>query len=96
MDEQHDGVETDEDGRVRELNLNANKLSGEIPEELGGLTDLQELWLSHNELSGAIPTELGNLTNLEWLDLSKNELKRGDPGGAGKSDQPHAAVSPRE
>ena len=77
------GVETDEDGRVRELNLNANKLSGEIPEELGGLTDLQELWLSHNELSGEIPTELGNLTNLEWLDLSKNELSGAIPAELG-------------
>ena len=77
------GVETDEDGRVRELNLNANKLSGEIPEELGGLTDLQELWLSHNELSGEIPTELGNLTNLEWLDLSKNELSGEIPAELG-------------
>ena len=45
------GVETDEDGRVRELNLNANKLSGEIPAALGRLTNLEYLWLALNKLS---------------------------------------------
>ena len=68
------GVETDEDGRVRELNLNKNGLSGEIPVELGRLTNLLELYLSENELSGTIPVELGNLTNLQFLSLSSNEL----------------------
>ncbi len=31
-----DGVKTDDDGRVIELDLNYNYLSGEIPAELGG------------------------------------------------------------
>ena len=46
-------------------------MSGEIPEELGSLVNLQELLLSENRLSGEIPTELGNLTNLEWLGLGR-------------------------
>ena len=39
-------------------------LSGEIPAELGSLTNLQVLNLYDNELSGTIPAELGQLTNL--------------------------------
>ena len=68
------GVETDEDGRVRELNLNGNKLSGEIPAQLGRLTNLEYLYLALNKLSGTIPAELGRLANLQKLYLSKNEL----------------------
>ena len=67
-------VETDEDGRVTALRLVANGLSGEIPAELGRLTNLQELSFSINTLSGEIPAELGNLTNLQSLSLSANEL----------------------
>ena len=68
------GVETDEDGRVRELNLNANKLSREIPAALGRLTNLEYLYLAVNTLSGTIPEELGRLTNLKLLHLNSNEL----------------------
>ena len=68
------GVAVGSNGRVSELNLRENELSGEIPTELGNLTSLQRLDLSVNELSGEIPTELGNLTSLQRLDLSINEL----------------------
>ena len=53
---------TIDDGRVRALNLGANKLSGEIPAELGRLSNLTTLALNHNELSGEIPAELGSLS----------------------------------
>ena len=40
-------------------------LSGEIPAELGGLTNLQNLFLYGTmNLSGEIPAELGGLTSL--------------------------------
>ena len=45
------------------LHLADNELSGEIPAELGSLTNLQWLHLTLNQLSGEIPTELGSLTN---------------------------------
>ena len=51
--------------------------SGEIPGELGGLTNLEDLNLSGNQLTGEIPGELGGLTNLEPVDrniLSGNQL----------------------
>ena len=69
-----DGVTTDSDGRVAELVLWDNQLTGPIPAELGNLTNLNELYLSGNQLTGPIPAELANLTNLSNLDLGGNEL----------------------
>ena len=50
------------------------QLSGEIPAELGSLSNLEWLKLSNNELSGEIPAWLGSLSNLEYLYLNGNEL----------------------
>ena len=61
------GVTTNDDGRVTELSVGANELSGEIPAELGDLASLQRLSLHGNELSGEIPAELGDLASLQWL-----------------------------
>ena len=63
------GVTTDASGRVVELRLHDNQLTGEIPAELGSLSKLQKLYLGANRISGGIPAELGNLTNLTelWL-----------------------------
>ena len=68
------GVTADSSGRVTNLSLSYNQLSGEIPAELGSLANLTGLFLSGNELSGEIPAELGDLANLEYLDLSSNQL----------------------
>ena len=46
------GVTTNDDGRVTVLYLNNNELSGEIPAELGSLSNLQLLSLGGNSLSG--------------------------------------------
>ena len=68
------GVTTNNDGRVTKLILRYNGLSGEIPAELGSLSNLTILVLSGNELSGEIPPELGSLSNLVGLNLSENQL----------------------
>ena len=68
------GVTTDAWGRVCALNLQGNGLSGQIPEELGNLTNLTNLYLSENQLSGEIPAELGNMANLGWLYIGENRL----------------------
>ena len=77
------GVTTDADGRVTELNLKENQLSGAIPAELGNLSNLQDLWLGYNQFSGSIPASLGNLTNLTALDLYANELSGSIPSELG-------------
>ena len=67
------GVTTDDNGRVTELDLDASGLSGEIPPELGNLENLTVLALIGNHLTGEIPPELGNLATLAVLDLDGNQ-----------------------
>ena len=69
------GVTTDESGRVIELGLAYNDLSGTIPPELSNLTALTNLYLRWNQLSGTVPPELGNLANLDALYLAGNRLR---------------------
>ena len=61
-------------GRVIAIQLRRNNLTGEIPSELGRLTNLRTLSIIQDNLTGEIPRELGSLTNLEALDLSTNNL----------------------
>ena len=56
------------------LSLGDNQLTGEIPTELGSLTNLTVLNLTRNGLTGPVPQELGSLTNLEILALGGNQL----------------------
>ena len=77
------GVDTDATGRVTELHLWSNELSGTIPAELGSLTNLQKLELHDNNLSGEIPAELGALTSLQSLYLHDNELSGTIPAELG-------------
>ena len=53
-----DRVTTNDDGRVMRLNLFENGLSGEIPAELGSLSNLTWLTLGGNDLSGCVPSSL--------------------------------------
>ena len=53
-----EGVHTYDDGRVTQLDLNGNDLSGEIPAELGSLSNLRELELARSGLSGCVPSSL--------------------------------------
>ena len=64
------------------LDLSFNKLTGEIPPELGwlssifalNLSQLESLDLSHNNLSGEIPSELTVLTFLAVFTVAHNNL----------------------
>ena len=68
------GVYTNSQGQVTELKLAKNRLAGELPSELGGLSNLLGLILNENGLTGEIPPELGDLINLVELELGWNHL----------------------
>ena len=52
---------------LRNLGLSNNKLTGEIPKEIGKLINLEELSLYNNKLKGEIPKEIGKLHYLQWI-----------------------------
>ena len=71
------------EGKVGQLRLPENGLTGELPPELGGLINLVVLNLNGNRLTGEIPAELGSIKGLLELDLSGNELTGRIPGEIG-------------
>ncbi|KAI9191263.1 hypothetical protein LWI28_006062 [Acer negundo] len=56
------------------VDLSCNKLTGEIPHQIGNLTRILSLNLSYNHLTGSIPRTFSNLQQIESLDLSHNNL----------------------
>jgi Leucine-rich repeat (LRR) protein len=51
------------------LDLSYIGVTGEIPESIGDLINLNSLVLYNNQLTGEIPESIENLTNLMWLNL---------------------------
>ena len=70
--------------RVVKLDLRNKGLTGSVPPELGGLTQLRVLNLAHNRLTGAVPGELGGLSSLKELRLGANLLDGGIPEELGR------------
>ena len=68
------GGGVNDDGRVTELDLRNNRLTGEIPVELFQLSQLEWLHLAYNQLTGPIPPELGQLSHVQELYLYANQL----------------------
>ncbi|KAK8602086.1 hypothetical protein V6N12_051904 [Hibiscus sabdariffa] len=56
------------------IDLSCNRLTGQIPFEIGNLSELHALNLSHNYLTGFIPPSFSKLKQIESLDLSYNKL----------------------
>ena len=76
------GLTTNSDGRVTEVELQANGLTGTIPAAVGNLEHLERLDLRDNDLSGGLSSELVNLTSLEALLLKANWALEGSlPSG---------------
>ncbi|CAL5432216.1 unnamed protein product [Camellia sinensis] len=59
---------------LREFHFRDNHLTGDIPQEIFGLSSLTILILSQNYLTGFLLQEVGNSKNLERLEISKNKL----------------------
>lgn len=68
------GITTDAEGRITELNLAGNNLSGSLPVDLAALSELERLDFSDNVgLTGPLPHEWTELT-LEYLWMEGTQL----------------------
>lgn len=61
------------------LNLASNRLHGQLPKELGNLSQLVALNLQDNNFRGEIPDEFSMLVSLTTLNLGQNYLGGGIP-----------------
>ena len=68
------GVETNEAGKVVELSLGWNNLTGSMPAVLAELDDLVTLDLSGNALEGLLPWNLGYMAGLRYFHIGDNKL----------------------
>ncbi|PSS36189.1 LRR receptor-like serine/threonine-protein kinase [Actinidia chinensis var. chinensis] len=64
---------------LRQVLLQNNNISSEIPPEIGVLPNLQTLDLSNNQFSGHMPESLGLLSGLQYLRLNNNSLSGAIP-----------------
>ena len=78
------GVDVNPQGKVTEIDLQANNLIGTLVPEIGQLTELKSLQLGFNWLSGMIPVGISGLRNLRLLDLQLNDLSGRIPAAIGR------------
>ncbi len=71
-------------GRVTQISLNRNNLSGTVPPEIRHFPHLRVLRLDYNQLEGEVPPEIGELTELRRMDIDGNEFKGQIPPEIGK------------
>lgn len=68
------GISCDEQGRVTDIDLGENNLSGRLPVCIGKLDKLLSLYLDYNYIRGALPPTLSQCTGLRDLCLNNNLL----------------------
>ena len=80
-----EGVEISK-GRVINLDLSENNLTGNLPSSIGNLIGLKSLNMGDNNLEGMLPAELGNLGVLTELYLDNNQFSGQIPTTIGNLD----------
>ena len=70
-----------------------NGFTGNIPSELGSLSNLERLYLHRNEFSGTIPASLSGLSSLTNLWLKNNSLSGEIPFSLGTLDLNRLRIS---
>ncbi|EAY85054.1 hypothetical protein OsI_06413 [Oryza sativa Indica Group] len=70
-------------GKMKVFRAANNLLSGEIPWDLTGISQVIEFDLSGNQISGSLPTTIGVLMRLNALYLSGNQISGNIPAGFG-------------
>ena len=82
------GVDIHSTGRVSGLSLTSNRLSGQLPSELGNLAFLSSLYLSANQLSGPIPPRTRQPLQPGTSGTPVQPFERVHTGRAGEPDEP--------
>ncbi|KAL6847140.1 hypothetical protein ACP4OV_022993 [Aristida adscensionis] len=59
---------------IQQIFMNANRISGMIPQEIGKFSSLRALALADNALTGTIPSNIGGLHSMTALDVSGNGI----------------------
>nr|XP_034600021.1 receptor kinase-like protein Xa21 [Setaria viridis] len=59
---------------MERLSMWGNMVSGQIPQEIGNLVNLNKIDMDLNNLTGIIPTSIGKLNKLSELTLNANKL----------------------
>ncbi|CAN8246099.1 unnamed protein product [Cochlearia groenlandica] len=66
-----------------ELSFDMNFISGNIPDDIGNLINLQSFWFSENLLTGPLPPSLGKLLDLGVLSVRSNKMSGEIPSSIG-------------
>lgn len=67
---------------LRQLHVTDNDLTGNLPDEIFALTNLNSLYLSFNDFTGPLPSGIGKLSQLEEFYLYGNNITGPLPGQA--------------
>lgn len=73
-----------ESSKLESLKFTASGLSGNLPSQLGNMTNLVLIDLNSNSISGSIPNSLGNLLSLQTLEIGNNSLSGPLPHSIGR------------
>ena len=68
------GVTVNDAGRVRYMVFQSNGLKGELPEEIGAFTELEQFIIQDELVYGSLPASIANWKRIENLFLCQNRL----------------------